>query len=269
MNKIVLKLGTGILTGDDGEFAKDRLSRILDQVLPALGTSQLVIVSSGAVGLGRSRLQLNGDISLHQKQMCAAVGQALLMQHYNMMLANYNFTAAQVLVTSDDFISGVHRKNLLATLKEMEGQAIVPIINENDTISTEELEELKDHSFGDNDKLSSLIAIEIKAQLLLIFTDIPGVFKSRKDYEQGKYLKWVPDINELNNIETWSSSQHGRGGIISKIEAARLVVENNIPCWIASGKDKVLVAEGLKAIEDKRVPHQGTFITGGRLSWKL
>ena len=269
MDKIVLKLGTGVLTDQDGTLAATRLARILDEVIPYLRSEdQLVLVSSGAVGLGRVRLGLNGTLSLHEKQMCAAVGQAVLMQYYNMILSKYDFTAGQVLLTSGDLANGKRRQNLLATLLEMEKHPIIPVINENDTISTEELELLNDHSFGDNDRLSALIAAEIKAKLLIMLTDIAGIFQDRKSYEKGECLQHVQDLSLLDRIETWTGSVHGRGGAMSKISAARTAVEAGTPCWITSGIVEEQLAQGVQSLVRGQVPRSGTLISGGLGLWK-
>ena len=268
MERVILKLGTGVVTDQNGALAASRLARIIDEVVPALGHRQLILVSSGAVGLGRVRLGLDGQLKLHEKQMCAAVGQAVLMQYYNMILSKHDLTAGQVLLTSDDFTNGQRRKNLLATLKEMEDHPIVPVINENDTISTEELEVLGDHSFGDNDHLSTLLAIETKASLLMILTDIDGIFRDRSDYEKGNYLGLVEDLSLLESIEVWSSSKMGRGGVASKIAAARLAVENGVPCWISSGLNEENFSQDFSDLAQNKIPAHGTFITQGTPAWK-
>ena len=268
MERVVLKLGTNVVTEQGGELAVSRLFQILDEFVPKMAGSQLILVSSGAVGLGRVRLGLSGELSLHGKQMCAAVGQAVLMQSYNMILSKQALTAAQVLLTSDDLTNGKCRKNLLATLGEMAEHPIVPIINENDTISTEELEECSDHSFGDNDLLSSLLAREVEASLLVVLTDIEGIFHNRREYEKGTSLGLVEDLSLLESIEVWSGSQAGRGGVKSKIEAARLAVEKGIPCWISSGLEEKNFSQDFADLSQQKVPSHGTFIISGSSLWK-
>lgn len=269
MRRVLLKLGTGVLTDHEGQLASTRLARILDEIIPQLeNDQQLIIVTSGAVGLGRVRLGLTGQLSLNEKQMCASVGQAVLMQYYNMILSKYNLTGGQILLTSGDLAQSNRRENLRTTLSTMGNHPVVPIINENDAISSEELEALTDHSFSDNDQLSSLLAVELAAELLVILTDIEGIYLDRASYDRKEYLHHIDDLKVLDRIQIWSSSQMGRGGALSKVAAARLTANAGIACWITSGMTEHQLAAGLQNLRQGRLPRAGSFISGKGQQWK-
>ena len=272
MKRIIIKIGTGVLTAEDGSLAVGRLARILDEIIPFTINSvkQIVIVSSGAVGLGRVRLGLSGPLSLSEKQACAAVGQSVLIQNYNMVLSRFGLMAAQILIASEDLKNESRRQNLLATLQEMERFPLVPVINENDVTSTEELESISDSQlvFGDNDRLSALLALEIRAELLAILTDSEGIYLQKPSDENDRPLSFVDDLSVLDQVTVWKSSKMGRGGVESKISSARLVASSGIACWVVSGiKEKQL--EGFfRQFSQRQAPQFGTFIVGKDSGWK-
>ncbi len=226
IDRIVIKIGTGVLTGEDGSFAAARLSRLLDEVLPFVSKphQKVMIVSSGAVGLGRMRLNRKGDLSLAEKQACAAIGQSVLIQNYNIILSRFGLMAGQILINSQDLKNEERRKNLMASLREMERFPVIPVINENDVTSTEELEVSgeSDLSFGDNDRLSALLALEIKARLLVILTDSDGIYLDKPKNSSERPLSYVEDLSVLDQVHFWNNSKLGRGGVKSKIASARL-----------------------------------------------
>jgi glutamate 5-kinase len=272
IDRIVIKIGTGVLTGEDGSFAAARLSRLLDEILPFVSKphQQAMIVSSGAVGLGRMRLNLKGDLSLAEKQACAAIGQSVLIQNYNVILSRFGLMAGQILINSQDLKNEERRKNLMASLREMERFPVIPVINENDVTSTEELEVLgeSDLSFGDNDRLSALLALEIKARLLVILTDSEGIYLDKPKNSSDSPLSYVEDLSVLDQVHVWNNSKLGRGGVKSKIASARLAAEGGTPCWVVSGFKEGQLETFFKTFADRRAPLCGTFVVGKGTVWK-
>ncbi|MCB0362054.1 MAG: glutamate 5-kinase [Bdellovibrionales bacterium] len=272
VERIVVKIGTGVLTGEDGGLAVGRLSRLLEEIFPFVSKpiQQVFIVTSGAVGLGRKRLGLEKPLTLAQKQACAAVGQSVLIQNYNMILSRFGLMAGQILVTSADFLDPLRRANLMASLNKMETFPVVPVINENDVISTEELEPLGElgMSFGDNDRLSALLALQLKAQLLVMVTESEGIYLSRPKSEDEKPLGWVSDLSVLDRVEVWGHSQMGKGGVSSKIKSARMAAEGGTACWVVSGTKENQMTDFFRNLNTRQAPLKGTFVVGEGSIWK-
>src|SRR5262245_38135648 len=180
--RIVIKLGTAVLISEGGLVALSRFYSFVESIA-ALRKSgrEVLLVSSGAVGLGADRLGLGrGPESLPLKQACAAVGQSRLMSLYSDAFERLGLTAAQLLLTEEDFSNRTRYLNLRSTITNLLQLGAIPVINENDTVSTAELEPesstaFKRMSFGDNDKLSALVAGKMEADLLLILTDVEGL----------------------------------------------------------------------------------------------
>jgi len=243
--RVVLKLGTRVLTDDGGALAPGRITAVaLTAARLHASGADVLIVTSGAVGLGRARLGLAGELLLHDRQACAAVGQGMLMELYATGLAAHGLTAAQLLLTESDFDDRVRYLNLRATLEALLGHGAVPIINENDAVSTEELAFVGDEGrpvFGDNDRLSALVASKLDADLLVLLTDVDGV------YDRDPRLDATATL--LNTAPASlaagpSSSGAGRGGMKSKIESARIAAAAGCHAVIASGRD----AEALPSV---------------------
>jgi glutamate 5-kinase len=163
--RIVVKLGTQLLMGEDGFLAFARLAAFVEDCLGLLRAGkELLIVTSGAVGLGRQSLKLFGPLTLNQKQACASVGQSVLMDTYRELFGRYGYNTGQILVTAEDFANRQHYLNLQKTLETLLEMRVVPVINENDTVATAELQEdSQTRAFGDNDKLSALVAGKLPA----------------------------------------------------------------------------------------------------------
>ncbi len=237
-NRIVIKLGTQILVQEDGSLAYARLAALVEEcaALVALGKS-ILIVSSGAVGLGRQALKLgHAPLSLSQKQACAAVGQNLLMDIYRELFSRYQLVTAQLLLTSLDFEDRQRYLNLRDTLETLLDYRVVPIINENDTVSTAELKENQTSSFGDNDKLSAIVAGKLGADLLIILTNVDGIYTENPSLNpNAEKLRLIEGFEPLKAIETNGKSTMGRGGMASKIEAAKMAAISGVHTLITSG----------------------------------
>jgi len=255
--RLVVKLGTNVIMRADGPPALSRLYGILESVA-TLGRQgkQVILVSSGAIGMGAQQLGLDHKPELlAEKQACAAVGQGLLMALYQEGFHRLGMVAAQVLLTEYDFTNRQRYLNLRATLEHLLELGVVPIINENDTVSTVELETREGFRtapvFGDNDKLSALVASGVDADTLLILSDVAGLYTGNPHKDPSARL--IPLVRELTpEIEGCADGQssRGRGGMASKLAAVRVATRAGTRVLIASGAepgilDQVLAGRGV------------------------
>ena len=240
--RLVVKLGTNVIMRTDGLPALSRLYGILESVATLRRQGkEILLVSSGAIGLGAQQLGLHGKPKqLADKQACAAVGQGRLMALYQDGFARLGLVAAQVLLTESDFTNRMRYLNLRATLDRLLELGVVPIINENDTVSTAELESRETfHStpvFGDNDKLSALVASGVDADTLLILSDVDGLFTGNPHKNpEAKLIPVVPALTK--EIEAFADGQSvgGRGGMASKLSAVRVATRAGTRVIIANG----------------------------------
>lgn len=241
--RIVIKFGTNALTDDQGDIAMERILSFVQTIADLVKKGkEVIIVTSGAVGMGSKKLGLSSKPTLvSMKQACAAIGQAELMSVYEKAFNKFSVITAQILLTEDDF--SVRRKylSLRSTLNHLLEMKVVPIINENDTVSTNELESYKTDGisvcFGDNDKLSALVMSKLDADLLIIMSDIDGLYDG--DPRENKSVKVIPLIKELSPDILklgFEASKRGRGGMKTKLEAAKVAVHSGGMAIIANGK---------------------------------
>lgn len=234
--RIVVKIGSSTLTHDNGTVNLEKIEHI-SRVLTDLENAgkQVILVSSGAVAAGVQRLGLARTPSeLPLKQATAAIGQAILMNIYEKFFNEYNQVIAQILLTRDvleDEIKKRNAKNTFFTLLEL---GVIPIINENDCISTTEIERYR---FGDNDTLSATVAELVEADLLVLLTDIDGLYTGNpKEDPEATIIKEVKKITpQIKALAGGAGSRFGTGGMTTKIQAAELAAETNIPTVIALG----------------------------------
>lgn len=233
--RIVLKVGTSTLTFDNG---KPNFSKIegLIRLLSSLKNSgkEIVLVTSGAVSVGVSRMGLTErPRDIKGKQAAAAVGQCELMAIYAKFFGEYHQVVAQVLLTRDVVENDERKENVVNTFHKLLEMGVIPIVNENDTVSIEEL------VFGDNDKLSAIVATLIDADALIIITDIDGLYdKNPKEYLDATLIPYVTEITpEMLNAAGGSGTSRGTGGMITKLEAAMIATENGIETAIISGEN--------------------------------
>lgn len=249
--RVIIKLGTGVLTSGIGQLDTGRIAAVCAQIadLRAAGT-EVVVVSSGAVGLGMGRLGLKRRPSeVTKKQACAAIGQSLLMQTWQRGFEPHGATVAQVLLTHDDLRERRRYLNVKATLEELLAYQAIPVINENDTVSAAEIRALS--KFGDNDTLSALVASLVGASHLVILSTAPGLIDMRGT---GEIVPVVERITpEIEAMAGGTSSETAVGGMISKISAAKLATKAGCGVFIASGAEPDI----LKRIFGGRNP--GTF----------
>src|SRR3989442_11040828 len=226
--RIIIKVGTSVIA-PKGRIDTNQLRNLVDQF--DLSRHEYLIVSSGAIASGMSRLSLvERPTGVPLMQACAAVGQSLLMHTYEQLFFGKK-VVAQLLLSSDDFTSPLRYKNLQNALHELLGLGVVPIVNENDSVSVRELV----GAFGDNDELSALLATAVKADWLLFLTDVDGFFVPngrKKPRLQRVVRKLTPALEAQCN----GKSKLGRGGMISKLRAAKLASEAGVHVAIVNGR---------------------------------
>ncbi len=233
--RVVVKVGTSTLTYDTGKINIRRIE-LLSQVLSDLNHSgcEVVLVSSGAVGVGMGKLGLTKrPDTIRGKQAASAVGQSELMSMYEKFFAEYGCQVAQVLLTKNVLVEEPLRVNAQNAFRTLLDWHVVPIVNENDVISTAELE------FGDNDTLSAVVAELIGADMLIILSDIDGLFdKDPGKYDDAKLVPVVTEItDELMGTAGDAGSNRGTGGMVTKLIAAKKVMSAGADMVITNGND--------------------------------
>ncbi len=249
--RVVIKLGTRVLTRQHGGLALSRLFSVVEMV-GRLATEgrQVLLVSSGAVGLGGGALGFSQvPDSLVERQACAAVGQSRLMQLYQEGFDHLALTCAQILLSEADFGHRGRYLNLRNTLHALLSLGVVPVINENDALSTAELAFLPGEPrkiFGDNDRLSALVASKLDADLLILLTDVPGVYDRDPRLDpDARLLDRVEDPTQLAGAAGGPASKRSRGGMRSKVEAASIAVRSGCHAVIASGLEPEALGRAL------------------------
>lgn len=247
--RIVIKFGTNVLTNSDGNIALSRIYSFIEDIAKLKKQNkEIIIVTSGAVGLGAKKLKLNEIPNLVSiKQACAAVGQSKLMYFYEDGFDKFDIVTAQILLTEDDFSIREKYLSLRDTLSRLLELNVIPIINQNDTVSPNELRSYKDNEtkvcFGDNDKLSALVTSELDADLLIILSDIDGLFD--QDPRKNPDAKLITEVKEITpEIDAlgFEASKKGRGGMKTKLEAAKVVSRSGNYMVIANGKKPNAIA---------------------------
>jgi glutamate 5-kinase len=230
--RVVVKLGTGVLTSGVGQLNEPRIAQISAQIaaLRAQGT-EVIVVSSGAIGLGLGALKLERrPRETPKKQACAAIGQSRLMQVWQRGLAPHGLIAAQVLLTHEDIRSRDRYLAVKACLEQILAYGAVPVINENDTVSSAEIQEIR---FGDNDTLSALVASLAQAKYLFILSTAPGLIDLKGT---GQIVPVVAKITpEIEAMAGGTTSATAVGGMITKLSAAKLATRAGCGVFIASG----------------------------------
>ena len=233
--RIVVKVGTSTLAHPSGLINIRRVEELC-KVMSDLKNAghDIILVTSGAIGMGAGKLQLSErprDVAA--KQAAAAVGQCELMYTYDKLFSEYNHTVAQLLMTGSDFENEERHINFKNTMDKLLEFKALPIINENDTVATEEIK------FGDNDTLSAMVAININADLLILLSDIDGLFTA--DPHSDPTAKLISVVSEINDdilaLGGGEGSNLGTGGMRTKLHAAQICTENNCDMIIANGED--------------------------------
>ncbi len=251
--RVVVKLGTSTVTGDGGEVCVERVAPLV-RSMTALREEgrQLVLVSSGAVGLGAGRLGLHRSRlnDMATRQAAAAVGQSLLMHAYEQLFRAHNVPIAQVLLTQDDFKDRRRYGNLRRTMEKLLKLNVVPVVNENDTVSTDELEYLPggpERVFGDNDRLAALVMSRLEAGALVLLTNVEGLFrngpKGQTVGDETEVVRLVEEVTRELKAVAGGASAGGRGGMLTKLEAADIAMRAGGVAVIANGARPGVLAQ--------------------------
>jgi len=229
--KLVLKIGTSTLTSSTKLISRGKIEDIGRQILELRDEYDIVLVSSGAIAAAKQYINIKDTGKpIESKQAMAAIGQPLLMRIYNEVFSDFGIPTAQCLMTYRDFENETSRQNTLNTISELLKYNYLPIINENDTTSVEEI------LLGDNDKLSALVATLIEADLLVLASDIDGVFdKNPHLHADAGLLSEIKNIDEARRLVEERDSGLGTGGMNSKLDAAILCQNAGIETWIVNG----------------------------------
>ncbi|MBU0700514.1 glutamate 5-kinase [bacterium] len=245
-NRIIVKVGTSLLTTPDDEFLSSYIAGIVKELCNLRQSGkEIILVTSGAIGAGMCKLSLkHRPANIPLKQACAAVGQSLLMNTYEHLFGEHHQTIAQVLLTHQELAnrkSYINTRNTLLTLLQ---HNVIPIINENDTVSVEEIK------FGDNDTLSSLVAQLVEADLLILLTDINGLYSKTSDGKGfGELIPVVKDITpEIVDMAKDTKNKFSTGGMTTKIKAAQMATMAGITVMILNGRVECIIGD---ALDDK------------------
>lgn len=237
--RIVIKVGTSTVTHSTGHInlrIMDKLVRILSD-LHAMG-NQLVLVSSGAIAVGTAKLSLESrPDELRMKQAAAAVGQCRLMHAYDKFFSEYNCKVAQILLTSDDVEDSNRALHLSNTFSALFETGVIPVVNENDSVSSAEIETGSQKVLGDNDTLSAIVAKLCKANLLIVISDIDGLYtKNPQEASDAKLIHRVTKITpEIIQMAGGAGSWRGTGGMATKLNAAKISTEAHCDMVIMNG----------------------------------
>ncbi|NTW72433.1 MAG: glutamate 5-kinase [Eubacteriaceae bacterium] len=253
--RIVIKIGTSSITYESGNINLRKME-LLARVITDLQNSgkEIILVSSGAIGAGMDRMGFSTKPQkIEEKQATAAVGQAILMQLYQKFFGEYNQSIAQILLTGDVFTTRIKKDNAVNTFNTLMKYGVVPIVNENDPISTDEIE---GERFGDNDTLSAMVSVLVNAELLVILTDVDGLYDCNPcTNENARLITYVEKVtDDLINIADDTNSKVGTGGMHTKLTASKITSRKGIHTILAGSKN---LEDLYEILDGKEI---GTFI---------
>ena len=249
-NRIVIKIGTNTITNKNGLLDTKVMHSLVEQISKIKNKKDIIIITSGAIGAGMQELGLRKmPKDVVSKQVCAAIGQNILMANYHELFRKHRIKIAQILLSYSDFSNKKTYSNLRNSLNRLFELGIIPIINENDPISIDEI----GPSFGDNDMLSALIATKIKADLLVVMTNVNGLYTKDPKSKDAVLVKEVRNINKSIERMAGRPSQLGVGGMKSKIKAAKIATNAGTAVIVTNGRTnnsllKVLGNNGIGTI---------------------
>ncbi|HEL1581245.1 TPA: glutamate 5-kinase [Streptococcus suis] len=240
---IVFKVGTSSLTQENGSLDRIKIARITNQLAQLHQKGyQIVLVTSGSIAAGFRRLGFDKrPTKIAEKQASAAVGQGLLIEEYTQNLMKDGIVSAQILLTQDDFADARRYQNASQALQVLLKQRAIPIINENDTIAIEEIK------VGDNDTLSAQVASLLKADLLVLLTDVDGLYTANPNSDpNAKHLPEIKEITEdLFAMAAGAGSSNGTGGMTTKLQAAQIATKSGVPVFICSSKEDTALLQAV------------------------
>lgn len=243
--RIVIKVGTSTLTHGTGNIHLRRIEKLAMVISDLMNEGkEVVLVSSGAIGVGASKLKLKErPQTIREKQAVAAVGQCELMHIYSKFFADFSHVVGQVLLTRDVVEDDHIRENVCNTFETLLDMKILPIVNENDTVSIDEIENIV--RFGDNDNLSAIVSTLINADLLIILSDIDGFYdKDPRNNEDAKLLDVIEEITEeIEEAAGGAGTEFGTGGMITKVMAAKKANKAGVNMVLANGENPKVVID--------------------------
>ncbi|AOW20436.1 glutamate 5-kinase [Urechidicola croceus] len=238
--RILLKIGSNVLTKETNHISKGKIEDIANQISVLQDQYEFVIVSSGAIAAAKQFVNLDGK-EVTVKQALAAIGQPRLMRIYQDIFKDAGLFTSQCLLSYSDFEKEQSKENIVNTINVLVENNYIPIINENDTVATDEIK------FGDNDKLGALTAALLNVDLFLIATNTNGIYTKESMAEnEVSTIKSTSDISALKNEIEVSISTHGTGGMTTKIQAAEIAQNTNIETWIVNGLNDNFIIDAIK-----------------------
>ena len=253
MKRIAVKIGSAVLTREDGTLNVTRLSSLVDQIARLRHNGiEVILISSGAVASGRGELHLSQQSTLEmdsveQRQLFSAVGQAKLINRYYDFLREHHIPAGQVLTQKADFDSAEHRENMRRCMEVMLSHGVLPVVNENDTVCITEL------MFTDNDELAGLISRLMKADTLIILSNVDGLYDGNPEDDAARLIPIVHTGRDISEYIRTEKSAAGRGGMLSKCNTAMQVAAEGINVLLASGERENVLVD--LAFRPESVPH--------------
>lgn len=251
--RIVIKVGTSTLTYENGEMNLARMEKLVRVISDLMNQGKdVVLVTSGAIGVGVSKLKLGSrPKELKDKQAVAAVGQCELMYMYSKLFLEYGHTVGQILLTRDVVENPTGKTNVINTFETLLEMRIIPIVNENDSVTVDEIESETNHVFGDNDTLSAIVATLVNADLLIILSDIDGFYDcDPRANECSKLISVIEKITpELEKCAGGVGSSRGTGGMVTKLSAAKIATLAGINMVLANGDNPNIVYDILAGKE--------------------
>lgn len=237
-NRIAVKVGTSTITNDVGKSdlrAIDRLIQVLSDI-HNMGY-EVILISSGAIAVGKNKLDMKNPDSMRKKQAAAAVGQCSIMYLYDKFFGDYDKTVGQILLNAEDIEQDEKKENLTNTFNTLLELGVIPIVNENDSVSYTEIES-EERLFGDNDMLSAVVSVLCRVSKLVILSDIDGLYDSDPRFDpKAKLIERIDVIdNSVFSLAGGAGSKRGTGGMKTKLQAAALAAANGIDTVITNGK---------------------------------
>ena len=241
MKKLVLKIGTSTLTAGSDRVSYGKIEDVARQIVRLRQEYEIILVSSGAIAAARQFVDINGHIKdVDSRQAMSAIGQPKLMNIYDEVFESFGLKVAQCLMTYRDFEDETAKVNTRNTIHKLLEHDYIPIVNENDTVATEEI------ILGDNDKLSALVAVITDADLLVNASDVDGLYDQNPTKDGAKLIEDVVDLAEVERFVDERENGLGTGGMTSKIQAAKICKEKGIEVWLVNGGKENFLTDALE-----------------------
>ncbi len=237
--RIILKLGTATLTKNSDFISRGKIEEIAREIQNLKNQYSFIIVSSGAIAVAKQFVNLAGKQSIHVKQALASIGQPHLMRIFMEVFGDVGLFCSQCLISYRDFEHEDSRENIKQTIDVLVENGYIPIINENDTVATEEIK------FGDNDKLAGKTAALLQCDLLIVATNTNGIYSNFSDEANKETIAVINNIDDVKNFIGLEKSEQGSGGMLSKMEAAGIAQNAGIETWLVNGHEENFIIKSL------------------------